>query len=281
LRPDWVTSCSTSLTFTSSSFCPHSVFMCFVWISEQTAIISLYNINWLVCITETECLLRGTDWISRSWILEPMCNRQLYSFTLLKGTAEFEVWFQNTQWNACWLERWSAWHMYSTVLTWSGAVYWSHSFKLSFRVVSTTSGPKTLILFARLPVWHEETLNVKPIALESVETVNVLQLVYVTVWGCLSIGRCGRCANISGRRWPENEAVCGISTVYKIVLVIGVTRKRNACLDWWKNLKEWYHLVDPEVVWTWFIEKEFGIVWIGWGKNWCDDVNRVMNLQFP
>ena len=32
----------------------NSVFMCFVWISEQTAIISLYNINWLVCITETE-----------------------------------------------------------------------------------------------------------------------------------------------------------------------------------------------------------------------------------
>ena len=30
--------------------------MCFVWISEQTAIISLYNINWLVCITETQCV---------------------------------------------------------------------------------------------------------------------------------------------------------------------------------------------------------------------------------
>jgi len=28
--------------------------MCFVWIWEQTAIISLYSINWLVCITETE-----------------------------------------------------------------------------------------------------------------------------------------------------------------------------------------------------------------------------------
>jgi hypothetical protein len=28
--------------------------MCFVWISEQTAIISLYNINRLVFITETE-----------------------------------------------------------------------------------------------------------------------------------------------------------------------------------------------------------------------------------
>jgi len=32
-------------TFTNSTFCPHSVFMCFVWISEQTAIISLYSIN--------------------------------------------------------------------------------------------------------------------------------------------------------------------------------------------------------------------------------------------
>jgi len=28
--------------------------MCFVWISEQTAIISLYNINWLVFVTQTE-----------------------------------------------------------------------------------------------------------------------------------------------------------------------------------------------------------------------------------
>ena len=37
--------------------------MCFVWISEQTAILSLYSINWLVFITETGvCLLRGTDW---------------------------------------------------------------------------------------------------------------------------------------------------------------------------------------------------------------------------
>ena len=41
------------LTFNNSAFCPHSVFMCFVWISEQTAIISLYSINWLVFITET------------------------------------------------------------------------------------------------------------------------------------------------------------------------------------------------------------------------------------
>ena len=51
-----VTICTASLTFNISTFCPHSVFMSFVWISEQTAIISLYNINWLVCITETECV---------------------------------------------------------------------------------------------------------------------------------------------------------------------------------------------------------------------------------
>jgi len=40
----------------NSTFCPYGVLMCFVWISEQTAIISLYSINWLVCITETECV---------------------------------------------------------------------------------------------------------------------------------------------------------------------------------------------------------------------------------
>jgi len=51
-----VTVDTNSLTLSSSTFCPHSLFMCFVWISEQTAIISLYNINWLVCVTETECV---------------------------------------------------------------------------------------------------------------------------------------------------------------------------------------------------------------------------------
>jgi hypothetical protein len=44
----------------------HIAFMCIVWISEQTAIISLYNINLSVFITEAECLLRGTDWVFKS-----------------------------------------------------------------------------------------------------------------------------------------------------------------------------------------------------------------------
>jgi hypothetical protein len=51
------------LKLSNSTFCPHSVFICFVWIWEQTAIISLYSINCLVCITEPQCLLRGMDWI--------------------------------------------------------------------------------------------------------------------------------------------------------------------------------------------------------------------------
>ena len=51
-----VTICTTSLTFTNLRSAHTAVFMCFVWISEQTAIISLYNITWVVFITETECV---------------------------------------------------------------------------------------------------------------------------------------------------------------------------------------------------------------------------------
>ena len=58
----------------NSTFSPHSVFMCFVWISEQTAIISLYNINWLVFITETEfvyCAIRAGVFIHNSVNFRP------------------------------------------------------------------------------------------------------------------------------------------------------------------------------------------------------------------
>jgi len=40
--------------------------LCFVWTSEQTAIISLYSINLSVFINKAECLLRGTDWVFKS-----------------------------------------------------------------------------------------------------------------------------------------------------------------------------------------------------------------------
>jgi hypothetical protein len=55
-KPPVVTLCTTSLTFSNSAFYPHSIFMCFLWIWEQTAIISLYSINWLICMTKTECV---------------------------------------------------------------------------------------------------------------------------------------------------------------------------------------------------------------------------------
>ena len=56
----------------NSTFCPHSVFICFVWIWERTAIISLYSINWLVFITETECVYCGVR-TGSLYIIQVMC----------------------------------------------------------------------------------------------------------------------------------------------------------------------------------------------------------------
>ena len=55
-RIQWSLYVPPGLTFNNSKLCPHGVFICFVWIWEQTAIISLYIINLLVTITETECV---------------------------------------------------------------------------------------------------------------------------------------------------------------------------------------------------------------------------------
>ena len=55
------------LTFRNSAFFPHSTFMCFVWISERTAIVSLYSINLSVCYNRgREYLQRGTAWVFKS-----------------------------------------------------------------------------------------------------------------------------------------------------------------------------------------------------------------------
>ena len=58
------------------TFCPHSVLMCFVCICEQTAIISLYSIDWLVCITETECVycaVRSTFYVLPTQCIYVFC----------------------------------------------------------------------------------------------------------------------------------------------------------------------------------------------------------------
>jgi hypothetical protein len=69
-KAQWSPYAPPDLTFTTSTFCQHTVFMCFVWISEQTAIISLYYINWLVFITETECVYCTvqTEYLNLIWV---------------------------------------------------------------------------------------------------------------------------------------------------------------------------------------------------------------------
>ena len=94
------------LTHTNSMFCPHSAFMCFVRIWEQTAIISLYSINWLVFITETE----GVYWAIRTgclyiiqvmcfvWIWEQTAIISLYSINWLVCITETECLLRGTDW---------------------------------------------------------------------------------------------------------------------------------------------------------------------------------------
>ena len=50
--------------------------MCFVWIWEQTAIISLYSINWLVFVTATECVycaVRSTFYVLPTQCIYVFC----------------------------------------------------------------------------------------------------------------------------------------------------------------------------------------------------------------
>ena len=82
-----------------STFCPYSVFMSFVWIWVQTAINSLYSINWLVSITETEsvyCAVRSTFYVLPIvylcfvWIWVQTAIISLYSINWLVSITETE-----------------------------------------------------------------------------------------------------------------------------------------------------------------------------------------------
>jgi hypothetical protein len=53
-KMQWLLYLPTGLTFRGCTVWPQSEFMCRMWMSEQTAIISLYSINWRVPITKTE-----------------------------------------------------------------------------------------------------------------------------------------------------------------------------------------------------------------------------------
>jgi len=72
--------------------------MCSVWICEQTAFISLYSTNWLVCITEKECVYCAVRteclnviWvICFIWIWEQTAIISLYSINWLVCITETE-----------------------------------------------------------------------------------------------------------------------------------------------------------------------------------------------
>ena len=142
-----VTICTTSLTLNNSTFSPHSVFMWFVWISEQTAIISLYNINWLVCITETEgvyCAVRTGSLYTASltfsnstfcphsvfvcfvWIWEQTAIISLYSINWLVCITETECVY-------CAVRTGS---LYTASLTFSNSTFCPHSVFMCFVWIS-------------------------------------------------------------------------------------------------------------------------------------------------
>jgi hypothetical protein len=72
-----------SLTFNNSTFCPHCVFMCFIRSLEQTAIISLYSVNWLVFITETNWIFN----IQQFYVLPTQCIYVFY--TVLRTNSDY------------------------------------------------------------------------------------------------------------------------------------------------------------------------------------------------
>jgi hypothetical protein len=52
------------VTLRDSTPCPHSVFTCFVCISQQEVGISLHSINWLDFYNrDGVCLLRSASWV--------------------------------------------------------------------------------------------------------------------------------------------------------------------------------------------------------------------------
>ena len=95
--------------------------MCFIWIWEQTAIISLYNINWLVFVNETECVYCAVRTVYLNviwvmcfiWIWEQTAIISLYSINWLVCITETECVYRavrtgylNVIWVICFIWIW-------------------------------------------------------------------------------------------------------------------------------------------------------------------------------
>jgi hypothetical protein len=67
------------LHFSPGCILGNATSLCFVWISEQTAIIFLYSVNWLVCITETIFFSQSyrASWYYQSFLFTNRCTREL------------------------------------------------------------------------------------------------------------------------------------------------------------------------------------------------------------
>ena len=103
-KAQWVLNITSGSPLKKSYVLPTQLYFCVVlWIWEQTAIISLYSINWLVCITETECvycavrngslyiILRSAHtavFMSFVWIWEQTAIISLYSINWLVCITE-------------------------------------------------------------------------------------------------------------------------------------------------------------------------------------------------
>jgi hypothetical protein len=115
------------LALQNSTFCPHSAFMCFVWISEQTAVISLYNFNWLVFITETDSvycavrteslyIIQGDAW---SVVNKVALGQVLFPFSPDPSSGSKLVAHNKTVSNVCvgcdWKYWWILWLLWSFI----------------------------------------------------------------------------------------------------------------------------------------------------------------------
>jgi len=70
LKAQWLLYVPTGLTTTNSTLCPHSVFMCFVWISEKQQLFRYTAMTGLIWFgnRDGKCSLRGTSSIlTYSW----------------------------------------------------------------------------------------------------------------------------------------------------------------------------------------------------------------------
>jgi hypothetical protein len=74
----------------------HFVFVCFIWFSVQTAIISSNSINQLISVmVKVLCFLCGTDWIPK-YYLDELCNTKTFTYYGTKIKSETDPPLCNT-----------------------------------------------------------------------------------------------------------------------------------------------------------------------------------------